>query len=250
MHRMPYASRSATDHGPLQAAAAALAPVLSGLPRSARGAGWQDGLDLLATIAGLKPVCLVGRGFADAAWGAALHRVAAEAGLPVLEAAPWFPSAEPGFLPDWYVAAAARRRASPVTYLCRDAATRDSAAVLSAQGRVAPADEAALLGYPLCCVEQHHRRALEFERLVAEMIERLAHGDRAHMARLAEAGVEPLPATEEEWQRHESLAAVHPSRGTSVNPCDACAADPASAATQLAHRYARLAATAGYPPRT
>jgi hypothetical protein len=210
---MPQALRSPTEHGPrslLQMAAAALAPALSGMARETREVAWQDGLDLLATIAGLKPVCLIGRGFADAERSAVLRRVAGDAALPVLEAAPWFAEAEPGFFPD----------------------------------------EAALLGYPLCCVAQHHYRALAFERLAIEMLERLAQGDRGRVARLIEAGVEPLPATEEEWRRFESLTAIHPSPSTSVNPCDACTADPASAAAALSRRYDRLAAAAGYPPRT
>ena len=247
---MSHVLRSVTAPDPLQTAAAALVPALSCVPHETRDVAWQDGLDLLATIAGMKPVCLIGRGFADPAWHAALRRVADDTGLPALEAAPWFPAAEPGFLPDWYAAASARRNAAPVIYICRDDTTRERAAALSAEGRIAAADEAALLGYPLCCVAQHHERALGFERLAAAMLERLAGGDRARMERLAEAGVEPLPATDAEWQQYARLMAIHPSSGTSVNPCDACAADPASAAARLAQRYHRLAVAAGYPPRT
>jgi hypothetical protein len=234
----------------LHRAAATLAAALSDTARATRDIAWQDGLDLLATIAGLKPLCRIGHGFAEPGWSEALRRVAAESALPVLEAAPWFPAAEPGVLPDWYVAAAARRRAAPVIYICGDEATRQRAAALSSRGRVAVADEAALLGYPPCCVAQHHRRALAFERLVSEMIERVAHGDRGHRTRLVEAGIEPLPATDDEWRRHASLTAINPSPGTSVNMCDACAADPASEAASLSRRYRHLAAAVFYPPRT
>lgn len=245
---MPQALRSSDEPGPVRTAAS-LVPVLACVPHETRDVAWQDGLDLLATIAGMKPVCLIGRGFVDPAWHAALRRVAHDAGLPVLDAAPWFPAAEPGVLPDWYATASARRHAARVTYICRDDAMRERAAALSARGRIAAADEAELLGYPLCCVLQRHERALGFERLVAAMIERLARGDRPHMERLAVAGVEPLPATEEEWQRYARLTSIHPSSGTSFTPCDACALDSASAAAQLGHRYHRLAAAAGYPSR-
>lgn len=220
------------------------------MSRETRDTAWQDGLDLLATIAGLKPLCLIGRGFAEPQWSAALRRVVATAALPMLEAAPWFPEAEPGFFPDWYVAAAARRSAAPVLYICGDEATRQRAAALSSRRRVAAAAEAALLGYPICCVVQHHRRALAFERLVIDMIARVAQGDAARMARLVEAGIEPLPATQEEWRRHESITAITPSHCTAVNMCDACTADPKSVAASLSRRYEWLAAAAFYPSRT
>ncbi len=246
---MPHALRIPTAHGScaLSEAAAALAPVLSGMVREARAFAWQDGLDLLATIAGLKPLCLVGRGFHERGWTAALLHVAVTASLSVLEAAPWFPEAEPDFFPDWYVAASARRSAAPVTYICRDDATRLRAASLSSRGRVSDADEAAMLGYPLCCVAQHHQRTLAFERIVIEMVQRVTQGDRERMARLVEAGTEPLPATQEEWQRHANFTAITPSPSTSVNMCDACAADRMSPAASLSRRYADLAAASGYP---
>jgi hypothetical protein len=249
MHQAFQSSFALDPANPLLAAGAVLSAALAGVARETRHVAWQDGLDLLATIGGLKPVCLVARGFADPAWSAALRAVASEAGLCALEAAPWFPAAEAGLLPDWYLTAAARRRAAPVTYLCRDDETRQRIVALSTQGRVTAADEAALLGYPPCCVAQHHRQALGFEQLVIAMIARVARADEAHMSRLVAARIEPLPATDDEWRRYEYLTAIRPSPGTSVNMCDACAADAASPAAILSQRYASLAAHAGYAPR-
>ncbi len=143
----------------LRDAAAVLAQAVARRPAELRTTAAQDGLDLLAVIAGLKPLCLAGRGGAcDAEFRMALVETAAASSLPVLEAAPWEPQAAPGCLPDWYLAATARRRGTlRVVYFCRDAGVRDAAAALAAQGRVAAAEEAALLGYPPCCVAQHHR---------------------------------------------------------------------------------------------
>jgi hypothetical protein len=223
---------------------------LAGVADETRQAAWQDGLDLLATLAGLKPLCLIGRGFVDPAWHTSLCRVAAAFGIDALEAVHLLPAAAPGFFPAWYVAAAARRRVAPATYLCRDDAMRGRAAALASQQRVASEDEAALLGYPPCCVAQHHRQALAFETLVFDMTARLAQGDAEKMARLVEAGVEPLFATADEWRRYERVTVVRPAPYTSVNMCDACAADPASPAAVLSRRYQQLAADVGYAPRT
>ena len=44
-----------------------------------RAAAWQDGLDLLAVMAALKPVCVIGRGARDEGWIATVRAIAARA---------------------------------------------------------------------------------------------------------------------------------------------------------------------------
>ncbi|HXP31098.1 MAG TPA: hypothetical protein VN832_08410 [Stellaceae bacterium] len=202
-----------------------------------RWAATQDGRDLLALLAGIKPVCLLGRGEAASAL---LLQIAADASLPIVEAAPLAP-APAGELPEWYLAACLRRREAAVIYVCRDAVMAQFAAVLAAQGRVSAADEAVLLGYPLCCVEQHHRQALALERFIAELTERRAQGDRARMARLIATGADPSPASAAEWARYDRLTAIAPAPFTSVNMCDGCAGDADSPARRLSRRYRALA---------
>ncbi len=251
---MPDAFRSLAACGHLtliQQQAAPLASALALAPDATRDTAWQDGLDLLAVIAGMKPLCLIGRGVAAPAWQAALTDIAAAAGLVIHEGAPWGPAAAPGLLPEWYLEATARRRAArPVLYLCADAAVQQRAAMLCEQGRVAAADEAELLGYPPCCVDQHHRQALALECLIAVGTERVAAGDCRRRARLIEAGVEPIPATEAEWRLRADLTAIAPAPMTSVNMCAPCAGDRDSAAGLLTRRYRALAAAASYPQRT
>lgn len=235
-----------TPSGP--SAAASLVAALARLPRAARATAWQDGLDLLALAAGLKPVCLVGRGLAEAGWMADMRRIAALNDLPAVDAAPWQPLPGPGCLPAWYLDGTARRRAAPpVLYICRDATAACDVVALSARGRVAAAAEAALLGYPPCCVAQHHRQALGLERLIAELVLRRAAGDAGRAAQLVAAGVAPLPASPDEWRRWQALTAIAPAPSTSVNMCDACAADPDGPAAALARRYDALAVAAAYP---
>jgi hypothetical protein len=192
----------------------------------------QEGLDLLALLAGLKRVCLLGRGrrVSDA-----VRRVAAMAALPIVEGVAWDPV---GDLPRWYRDATARHRAKhPVTYLCADETTRAEVAALCAKGRVSADEEAALLSYPVCCVAQHHRRALLWE----SMIVALAADDIPRMARMIEAGIEPRPATHDDWQRYRALIAIAPAPYTSVNMCEACAADEESPAQAMSRRYRALA---------
>lgn len=220
---------------PLARAAATLAP----LGAAAR----QDGRDLLAAIGGLKPLALVAHGAVAAADRALLRRAAEAAGLAMLEGAPWQPQ---GGLPAWFLAAAAQRDTRrPALYFCAGTAVARRAALLCAAPRVAPEDEAALLGYPLCCVAAHHRRALALENLFAAATLRIARGEEAHAARLVASGVEPA-LDAREWARAGALLAAPAAPGTSILMCRACAADPASPARRLAHDYAALTRGAGF----
>jgi hypothetical protein len=236
------------DHGgKLRRVSAALQSALAGIGGDMRAAAGQDGLDLLAVMATLKPVCVIGRGARDEDWTAALRAIAARAALPAIDAAAWDPEAADGDLPRWYIEATALRRARrPVLYIgCDDAAVRRVAA-LSAKGRVGVAEEAALLGYPQCCVARHHARTIALERLAAELTERVAKGDAERMSRMIEAGAAPLPSAPADWQRYAEAAALAPAAGTSIAMCDACAADPDRPAQYLSRRYRALAVLARY----
>jgi hypothetical protein len=236
------------EHPSLAATGRALAAALARVAPDRRAISWQDGLDLLAVMAGLKPLCLLGRGDGDAMWTDALGEAASCADLTAIAASPWEPDDAEDPLPRWYRDATARRRARrTVLYLCRDDATLDAVAALSRKGRVTADEEAVLLGYPRCCVEQHHRQAVGFAHLTAAMAARAAAGDRARMVRMIEAGAAPMPASSEEWERYRALTAIAPSRWTSVNLCRSCAGGGDGPARRLERAYERLAARAGYP---
>jgi hypothetical protein len=231
----------------LHDAAAALTAALARVPDALRAAAWQDGLDLIAAQAGLKPLCVIGGG--DETWTEALRAIAARAGLFTFDAAPWEPEDAAALLPRWYAAASERRRARTILFhACRDETARAAAAMLSAKGRVAPAEEAALLGYPICCVAAHHRRTLALEQLVAELAERIAQGDPARMARMIETGAAPLPRTAQDWRRYEAATARNFAPFTAVAMCEACAADRDSPAQALSRLYQALAVRARYAP--
>ena len=222
--------------GTIAAALGRAAATLAG-----RGVARQVALDVLAVLDGWKPLCLVGRG--DEADADAVCETAAELGLPLHHGTWWEPLPPPGRLPAWYMAATARRRAATrAAFICRDDAALGAARGLCDAGRVTPEAEAALLGYPRCCVAQHHRQVLALERLIAERTAQLARGDAARMARMIEHGAEPLPATAGDRQRFQDATKVALAPGTGLAMCDACAGDPSGPAMRWAARYAALAA--------
>jgi hypothetical protein len=227
-------------------AATAITMALTHVGAAQRDEAWQDGLDLLAVLAGVKPLCIVGRGARGLAWSETLRGIATRANLPVAEFAPWDAAAD---LPGWYLAASARRRESlSVLAICADAAMRDAAVALAAKGRVGPEEEAALLGYPRCCVAAHHQRMQAIEQLTAELTERVARGDAARMLRMIETGAAPLPQSPADWARFSAAARPAPLPFTSIVPCAACAADTDGPAQRIARRHAALAHKAGYGP--
>jgi len=200
-------------------------------------AAWQDGLDFLAAAAGLKPVAMFGRGGGDAEFFRALAR---EFSLPAIETTPWDPADPENILPRWYLhATAARRARGKILLVAREVALLARAEEMAAKGRVAAAEEAAILGYPPCCVAAHHAAALGVERAIAERVARANGGDEARCVRLVAAGATPFVPP----------PPIAPSRWTSVNLCAPCAADAASPAMRLERAYADLARRRGYQAR-
>ncbi len=204
----------------------ALRSALARVESDLRATAWQDGLDLLAVVAGLKPVCAIGHDGRNEGWAEALRAAAVRAGWPAIDAAPWDPEPPVELLPDWYLMATARRRANrQVLCICADDAAARDAVTLSTKGRVGAAEEAALLGYPRCCVAEQHSRTLDIEELVAQTAERAANGDAGRMTRMIEAGAAPLPRSRRDWDRYSDAVAITPAANTSVNMCSACAVD-------------------------
>ncbi len=223
--------------GTLYAAATVRLEALArAIPRTCDGEDRQDGLDLLALAAGLKPVALFGRGGAVEPWRALARKFA----LPMIETMPWEPACPADLLPRWYVDATAQRRArQKITVVARDHDALARAAALAAQGRVGATAEAELLGYPPCCVAAHHALALAHERQIADLVARSNPGDETRWSRLVATGATPYVAP----------PAITPSRWTSVNLCAACAGDDGSPARALERSYRALALGLDYPAR-
>ncbi len=245
---MPDAANE-TEQSRLRHAAARLAWQAERVAPPLDGAAWQDGLDLLAVAAGLKPVCLLGRGDIDPEWLDSARAIAADLGLAARDGVGWLPAAPDDALPSWYrEATATRLRSAPVVYIYADPRAAADIDALATGERVGAAAEAALLGYPLCCVAEHHTKTLALEQLTIALLARIAGEDVERLRRLVVAGVTPTPREADEWRRFEAVAAIDPEPFTSINRCAGCAADPDGPAGRIGRAYRALAAELGYTP--
>ncbi len=207
-----------------------------------RATAAQEAIDFVAMLAGIKPVYVTGRGFDHDGWRAAVLELAASNRLYVVPGPYWEAVRPSSDLPGWFVEAGRKgldeRRAH---YIAKGRATADELKALAGGGRPDIAQEARLLGFPLCCVEAHYRAAAAFEGATYELLSRRAGGDEEEMKRLAE-GPEPLrPESEEERVLLSTAVSVRPARYTSLNMCETCAADPGSPGVRLSATYGALA---------
>lgn len=183
----------------------------------------QEMLDYLAMLAGLKLVCLVGRGFDDPDWVAGVERLAREMRLQVVNGLEWDAEPEHAGLPDWY-SDVAPTDPSPrqVVYICKSQAVAREVRAVCDMGKIAMEDEARLLGYPPCCVRDHYRRNRMFDEALMLMFQRISGGDEEEMKRIVREDVGVSPETE--WEKSLlAEATVHrPAPFTSVNMCASC----------------------------
>lgn len=205
----------------------------------------QEMLDMLAMQAGLKPVFLLGRGLDDPSWIAGVLAVARELGLRIVEGPYWDATPFGSELPAWYVQ---RTQTALVPYrgwyVCDDAAAEHAVqAIGAADGRLTIAEEAELLGYPICCVAAHYERALAFHRATFSILARHGDGDAGRMAALFDLAGRLPAQTRSEHADLEAAAAIVPAPYGSWNMCLACATDGDGPSARLARRYASLART-------
>ena len=206
-----------------------------------RGMATQEAIDFVAMMAGVKPVYITGRGFDHDGWRAAVLELAASNRLYVVPGAYWEAVRPPSDLPGWFVEIGRRGLAEGrAHYIAKGRAVADELKAIAEEGRPGIAQEARLLGFPVCCVESHYDAAAAFERATFEILSRRADGDEAEMKRIAE-GPEPVrPESEEEHMLLTTAVSVRPARYTSLNMCERCAADPASPGARLSATYGAL----------
>ena len=207
----------------------------------------QEALDVVAALAGLKPLALLGQGVDWPGWRDGVAEIAADCGATAATGGAWIVPGDVHGVPDWYAEPLLEARRGQRTLLVH----WDTELDLPQPGRdglarISQAAEARLLGYPTCCVADHHARQRACHRLRTDLIHRQAGGDEAQMRRLAKAEVVLRPHTAEDWARWRTAARCVPAPFTSVNMCQACAADAASPARTLSLEYRRLAQETGF----
>lgn len=206
----------------------------------------QEMLDVLALLAGLKPVYLLGRGFEDQGWAAGVAAFAEAEGLIVVDGPYWRGASDLEGFPSWYIAASEREFAGfRARYICRTRAFADEVRAVNAAGRPSTATEAQLLGFPECCVRAHRGRERAYHEYWYSTARRRTSDDEAAILALLAADEALEPATAEDAAKFRIATDFVSAPFTSVNTCDSCAGSAPSPAMRLSARYAELARVIG-----
>ena len=199
----------------------------------------QEMLDLLACAAGIKPVCILGRGFAPPGWIDGAAKIAGEVGLHYFKAPTWVDDDFP-----WEVSDALdphQKRLADVVYISRTTAIRGQLVeVQAAGGKLTVEQEAHFTGYPLCCVTEHHHRTRLMREAFFMMFIRMAGGNKEQAIRLMLDDVAVSPETPQEVEMFEQANELNMAPFTSVNMCRSCASDDRSPAWELSRKYRNL----------
>lgn len=199
----------------------------------------QDTLEFAAMLLGIKRVFLLGRGFDDQSWVSAVKRAAAKLGVAAMvEDAYWDSDYSKLNLPAWY--RELRRSRQRATYISATGSVVSEIREMSARGWVSPAEEAHLLGYPLCCVEDHHRRAVVIQDTFFRAVMRVARGDEQKARSLLFEDVK-FHLNDEEEAQMKSARELRPCPFASFYMCASCASSDRSTARKLSRQYAKLA---------
>jgi len=185
---------------------------------------------------------MLGRGFANTQWIKGALQIAVDHKLHIVEGPYWDAVPKPADLPDWYIAhTRAAFEGFRAHYVCKARATADEVSELCRTGTPSIAEEARLLGYPVCCVEAHYVRNRDYQMAWLSILEREAAGDEAEMRRLLSDGAPLAPANDDERSRLEAAIQVRTAPFTSVKMCEACASARDSAALRISRRYGEFA---------
>lgn len=203
----------------------------------------QEMLDFLAMLEGIKPVYLLGRGFDDPDWIVGVYEVAVSTGLKVVKGRGWAAEEDMASAPAWYqeLNEADEKGGAEYYYICKAPVVAAKLAKLTSQDFVSPDVEAALLGYPACCVAHYHSTKRTFDEMFFGKIERAAKGDIEEMKRIVLDDDQFTADTPAEEELFRSKLEMHVAPFTSFNMCPSCIYDPLSPAKRLSITYGLLA---------
>jgi hypothetical protein len=195
----------------------------------------QDVLDVLAVVAGWKPVAIVGCGYDGTGFVDRVAEAATGAGLATAMGAPWMEEGDLARLPAWYVEPLQEAvGAARILFVGRDP-------VEGLPGRrLKGVEMARFLAYPVCCVEDYHRRRRTFHRLAVDAIRRQAGDDSQRLIRLARGQFVPTPRSDAEAKRLAAATRTVIAPLTSVAVCRPCEAGGDTPAGRLSEQYRQL----------
>jgi hypothetical protein len=225
---------------PIQSLRESLYAAVGAVAGDLRSDAAQDALDVLAVAAGWKPVAIVGCGYDASGFVEAVRAAARPVGLEVAEGRLWREIGEARGLPPWYAdSLAAMITGVRVLFV-------GSQSLQDIPGRhLTPLEEAALLGYPTCCVVEYHRRRRLYHLLAIRAIRRQAGWDVERMRQLANSQVMLTPRSQRERRQFARAMRSVFLPYASVAICEICEAEPNSPARKLSERYGGLIAEAG-----
>jgi predicted DNA-binding ribbon-helix-helix protein len=142
-------------------------------------------------------------------------------------------------IPEWY-SETRHKEAASVVYICKAPATSNELQSIDASRLITMETEARLLGYPLCCVEDHYARRALMERAFWQMLNRVAKNNELEIRRLIEDDV-AIDANPEEQALIQRAIRLTPAPYTSVQMCQGCAKAENSPAMRLSRKYKELA---------
>lgn len=207
----------------------------------------QDLLDVLAVEAGLKPAAIIGFGYPiDDAVDKIIAQTEAR-GMATGLSHPWRATCDAEDLPSWYADTLARLYAStPIHIVAATPAIQD--ALVKRNPPLSAQQESTILGYPICCVTEYHRRRHTYHVLTLGMLARQVDGNEDRMKRLVQSGVQMSPKGETETTALLQATRTVFAPCTSISMCDACSVDTNSPAMRLSTRFRVLAKESGLSP--
>lgn len=183
----------------------------------------QERLEILAVNMGIKPVAVLRAGNSDGCDRKDLEKLIQTFSLYVCAGPRWLAPWDLESLPAWYRTGWSMRDEGPdLLYVSRERSLAQMLCGLGRNREHSISGEAELLGYPLCCVEDYHRKVRELHQMNARQIFDYCQGDREKMQRWVRTGVELKPRGEPELAGFLSLVKSHFAPYTSIAMCRDC----------------------------
>ena len=183
----------------------------------------QERLELLAVKTGIKPVAVLQAHNGDDCHREELEKSIRALSLYVCAGPHWLVPSDIESLPSWYRTGWSLRDEGPdVLYVSRERSLAQRLRRFGRDGEASIDREAELLGYPLCCVEDYHRKVRDLHQMNARLIFEHCKGDEEKMQRWIRAGVQLKPHDKPEIARFLSLVKSHFAPYTSIAMCGDC----------------------------